>query len=330
MRRELDTGRAPSAIASMLTQLGVPENLWPLLGPDMAPYSTPGPERQTPAFAAGGAIPDPSEDTRGGGGSMFAGLNVEAAGRGRMEPLQPTPKLRDTVAKATHSGLQFLKQEFGLGGEGAVPTPDDPAIRSQGARRMASGEGAADDEEVANLDRQFDPEGQLHGNDAEIHRLASTYTWFAEHGHPEKAAGVAAALMQYGAQRTARIGGLAAGAYSKYQQTHDPKDLDAVAGLLEKAYDMIPNGSSIQIAVGPDGSSLQAEHTDADGNTSMVDIKPNEIGGYLQQAMDGSGYWGEIAKVADPKGYQSKLDEGRQTSRGQARRGPSGPRGRAW
>ncbi len=334
MRRELDSGRAPSAIASMLTQLGVPENLWVLLGPDMAPYSTPGPDaaeeepavrrrwrpesvgmEEVPGFARGGAIPDPNDG--GTGGSMFAGLDVEAAGHGKTVPLQSTPKLRNDVAKASYDGLQFLKREFGLAGEGAVPTPDDSAIRSQGARRMASGEGAADPEEVANLDRQFDPQGQLTGNDAEVHRLAAIHAWFLEHGQADKAAAVAASLMQYGAQRTQQIGAVAAGAYSKYQQTGDPKDLDAVAGLLEKAYEMIPNNSSAQIELSPDGKSLQVDHIDADGNHYSQEIAPNEIPKYLELAMTGQGYWAEIAKQADPKGYQSKLDEGRQVREGQ-------------
>jgi hypothetical protein len=227
-----------------------------------------------------------------------------------------TPKLKHDVAIALDGGLKFLQRTFSSG-DGAMPTPDDPAIRAKNAQRMASGEGAADDEEVANIDQQIDPQGQYAEGDKAMLRMAKIHQWYLEHGQGEKAGAAAASLLQFGAQRAARIGGVAAAAYSKYLETKDPKDLDAVAGLLEKAYDMIPNGANADISINPETGTLQVEKTDAEGNRELTDIKPGEIPNLIQSAMTGSGYWGEIAKIADPKGYQSRLDEGRQIREGE-------------
>ena len=315
-RHHLELGGNPDKIANMLRIAKIPMEFWPA-------------KLREPSFANGGAIPDPEfsiaferggsvEAEEGIGGSLFAGVDNEAAAEGRIEPLAPTPKLRNDVAIAAHDGVQFLKRTFGLGGagDGAVPTPEDGAIRAQGAKRMADGEGAADDEEIANIDAQIDPRGELAGGDKEMLRLAAVHSWYLEHGQKDKAEAVAASLMQYGAQRVARIGGLAAGAYSKYQQTGDPKDLDAVAGLMEKAYDMIPNGANVDISVGENGA-LLSSRTNADGDTEQYEIQPDEITGLLTSAMNGSGYWKEIAKLADPAGYESQLTEGRQVREGE-------------
>lgn len=296
---QLKGGRDPKEIAATLTQLGLSRDLWPL---EL--------QNAVAGFEKGGAIPDPEESS----GSMFAGIDNEAAAEGRTEKLQPTPKLMGHVAQAAHGGLQFLKQTFGMGGgDGALPTPDDGAMREGGARRMASGEGAATDQEIASADQAIDPGGRLATHDKTMLRMAKTYQWYLEQGRKDEADAVAASLLQFGAQRTQHLGSIAAAAYSKFQQSGDQKDLDAAAGAIEEAYKYIPNGGDANISIGPNGS-LQVQHTDADGNTENVDIKPNEISGLLKSAMDGSYYWGEIAKVADPKGYESKLTSERQAA----------------
>lgn len=325
-QQQMAAGRDPKEIAATLSNLGLPPELWPQRLKDAMekldqpaavtpPVDTGGP--YDPAdlnkflgFEKGGAIPDPES---GDGGSFFSGVDNEAAAAGRTEKLQPTPKLMGHVAEAAHGGLQFLKQTFGMGGDGAVPTPDDAAMRQHGARRMASGEGAATPDEIARTDQAIDPGGQLATHDKTMLRMAKTYQWYLEQGRKDEADAVAASLLQFGAQRTQHLGSLAAAAYSKYRQSGDPKDLDAAAGAIEEAYKYIPNGGDANISIGANGS-LQVQHTDADGNVENVDIAPNEIPGLLKSAMDGSYYWGEIAKVADPKGYESRLTSERQAA----------------
>jgi hypothetical protein len=314
-RSQLASGRDPQEIANTLNGLSVPPEMWPAGIPkpitppvENSPYN-PDDLNKFLGFEKGGAIPDPES----GGGSFFSGISNEAAAEGRTEKLQPTPKLMGHVAEAAHGGLQFLKQTFGMGGDGAIATPDDAAMRQSGARRMASGEGAATPDEIARTDQAIDPGGQLATHDKTMLRMAKTYQWYLEQGRKDEADAVAASLLQFGAQRTQHLGSLAAAAYSKYQQSGDPKDLDAAAGAIEEAYKYIPNGGNADISIGANGS-LQVQHTDADGNVENVDIAPNEIPGLLKSAMDGSYYWGEIAKVADPKGYESRLTSERQAA----------------
>lgn len=299
-RRQLAEGRDPGEIAQTLRSLGIGPELWPL---DIA--------NPLLGFEKGGAIPDPD------GGSIWSGVDPEAAGRGqtvkRGQDLAPTPKLMESVRAAIGDGMRGLKSEY-AGGDGAMPTPDDPALRAQNVQRMASHEGAATDEEVAQIDQRIDPDNQLSESQRAMARFANIRDFYAERGDKAGAEAAAASMLMYGAKQLEQIGGLAAGAYTKYQETGNPKDLDAVAALMEKGYNMIPNGADVDITVDPQTRTLLVNKVNADGETEQFELQPNEITGMLESALRGNLYWSELVKQGDPKGYESRLTSERQAA----------------
>ena len=227
---------------------------------------------------------------------------------------RPTPRLRNDVATALDSGVKMIKKVF-LGGDGgAMPTPDDAAMKQQGAQRLASGEGAGTSEEIQQIDQKIDPDGRLDEASRVMTRLAKTTQWYLEQGRPEDAATSAMSLMQAGAQKFGRIGSMAKAAYGQYLQTKDPKHLQATVKFLEKAYEQIPDGANIEISINPDTQTLQVAKTNADGEQELREIQPQELPGLIQQAQSGSFYWQEIFKLADPKGYENKLTTERQVA----------------
>lgn len=300
----LAKGQDPQAIANLLRNAGITEELWPLELQNAVLGMARG--GRVPGFAPGGAIPEPGQ--QGYNESVAMGETAEP------ERLQATPRLRNDVATALDSGVHMLKKVFNLGGEGAVPTPEDPAMKAQGARRLASGEGAATPDEIQQIDQKIDPDNRLDEASKAMTRLAKTTQWYLEQGRPEDAAASAMALMQAGAQKFGRIGSMAKAAYNEYQKSKDPQDLQATVKFLEKAYEQIPDGANINISINPDTQQLQVAKTNADGEEEMHDISAAELPGLISQAQSGSYYWQEIFKLADPKGYESKLTSERQAA----------------
>jgi hypothetical protein len=296
IRKELAAGRPVAQVIKMLETSGIPKIYWP---------------KGALGFEKGGAIPDPD------GGSIWSGVDPEAAGRGqtvkRGQDLAPTPKLMESVRAAIGDGMRGLKSEY-AGGDGAMPTPDDPALRAQNVQRMASHEGAATDEEVAQIDQRIDPDNQLSESQRAMARFANIRDFYAERGDKAGAEAAAASMLMYGAKQLEQIGGLAAGAYTKYQETGNPKDLDAVAALMEKGYNMIPNGADVDITVDPQTRTLLVNKVNADGETEQFELQPNEITGMLESALRGNLYWSELVKQGDPKGYESRLTSERQAA----------------
>ena len=225
------------------------------------------------------------------------------------EQVAATPKLRKDVSIALDGGIKFLTRHFGLGGEGAVPTPEDEPRQREGAQRFASGEGAATPEEIQGIDDKVDPDRQLNEGQRQMTRLAKTVQWYLQRGRKDDAEAAAASLMQYGARRFGQIGQLAEVAYRKYQETGDPQHLDNTLRSLEQAYKMIPDGADMNVEFNNDTGKLQATRTDADGNQETYDISADELPGFIQKTMDRSSYWKQMYRLADSQGAQQKESE---------------------
>jgi muramidase (phage lysozyme) len=228
--------------------------------------------------------------------------------------MQPTPKLLDDVAKALDGGVKFLTRTFGLQQDGAVDTPEAGQARENGMRRFAQGEGAATQEEVDQIDDKIDPNREMSVGDRNMQRAAQLMQWYTERGNKEGAEAAAGSLLQYGAQRFGQIGSVAAAAYRKYQETGDPRHLEAATKALQTAYQFIPDGGSLGIEMDPKTHQLVITHTNADGDEENVPLKPEDIPNVIKGVQDKSLYWQQIMRTADPEGYrQQKREEAQST-----------------
>lgn len=343
-RKRIAAGENAKDVGEELIQSGQPVDLWPtdlqnayygFAPPPVIDNKSGGALRPAVVkpsgfYAEGGAIPDeeeqsdragyttsgpgPQQRNAGGYRTSATGGGAPAAAPAEEEPVQdlaPTPEARSSIARALDGGLKFLQQTF-TGRDGAIATPDDGAVRDQGAKRMASGEGAATQEEVNQIDDQVDPQRKLDEGDRQMTRLAKVVDWYQQQGRTKEAQSAAASLMQYGATRFSQLGSVAAAAYADYQKSGDINDLNEAVKYLEHAYQFIPDGSTFDITIDPKTHQLQAMKTDADGNETPYNIQASELPGLIRQVQSKSPYWQQITRMADPEGYKSDLIEKRQ------------------
>ena len=237
--------------------------------------------------------------------------------------IEPTPRLLADVGQAISGGLQFLKRTFSSGGDGGVmPSPEGDRQRQNGAARMASGEGRADPEEVQAVYARVDPDNRMSEGQKYMTGLAQTMQWYLANGRKDDAEGAAASLMLYGADRFGKYGAMASAAYSKYQQTGDRDALEDTVGYLEKAYQMIPDGGDFDIiSLDEESGQLVTVHRDANGNEQQFDISPDQLPILLQQVQNSSGYWNQVAALADPEGTRQRERLRADTARERRQRG---------
>ena len=307
---------SPREIGEKLRMLGLPETLWPI---DI--------QKAVLGFQEGGVIPEPGQP-----GYNEAVAEGQTATR-QAPPVQEdtpkakvraTPELKSDVSKALDGGIRALTRIFGLKQDGAVPTPDGQAVADQGAQRFASGEGAATSEEINDIDDNVDPDRELDEGHRQMNRLAQTMQWYKSQGRDDEAEVAAASLMQYGAQRMQKLGSMAQAAYKQYQATGDQQHLDNTLRFMEKAYQMVPDGSDFDVNLDPATGQLMATKINSEGEEESYNISPNEIPKYLKMAQDGSGYWDSVFRIADPEGQQQKarkeeLEGTREYQRGEKR-----------
>lgn len=233
---------------------------------------------------------------------------------GRSSGRKPSPKLLKDVSQALHGGVTYLTKHFDLGQDGAVDTPEGQQARQDGARRFAEGEGTLTPDEVNALDDKVDPGRQMTEGDRQMVRLAKTVQWYLQRGRKEDAAAAAAGLMQYGAQRTQQYGSLAAAAYRKYLNTHNPEDLDKTTKILQQAYSFIPNGGDYGVTINPETHELNVSHTDDQGRVVNEPVDPGALPGIIKSVQDKSAYWNQIQLLADPEGVHQRDRDARSST----------------
>jgi hypothetical protein len=305
---DLAAGANPKAVGEKLLSLGVTQELWPV-------------ELQNSflGFAEGGAIPErrpmsiraqDANYTTSAPGYPSGSSAVQPAEDVEEEPerasVKPTKKLLDHVAIALDGGVRFLTDHFGLRGEGAMPAPEDRGAAQAGGQRFAMGEGQATPDEIRAIDDKIDPDRQLDEGKRQMTRIARTMDWYMQQGRPKDAKAAAASLMQYGATRFSRLGSLAGAAYKSYQTSQNPEDLQNTVKYLEKAYEMIPDGASVEVEIDPSGKGLVATRIMADGSEEVIDVTPDELPGMIQSVQSKSAYWQEVFKLADPAGARQQ------------------------
>ena len=290
------------------------------------------------AFARGGAVPEEDEEpvrsplsprlaeagytTSATGERSSARQPAAPAPDGPVEEtprqhanVKPTKRLRDDVAVSLDGGIKALTRLFGLGSQGAMPSPEDEPRQREGMMRLAKGEGAATPEEIRMIDDKVDPERQLSEGDRQMNRLAQTMQWYQQAGRKDEAETAAASLLQYGSQRFSKLGSMAANQYEKFQQTGDQDYLQGTINMLEQAYAMVPDGAKVDVSINSQTGDLQVSRIDAEGNEEDVPIKASDLPGIIQSVQNGSQYWKSIYRIADPAGARAEAAAERQDAR---------------
>lgn len=258
-----------------------------------------------PHYARGGAV-EPAGDHNPNYTSSASYSAPSGDTAPEVDNVKPTPMLMDHVAQALDGGVKFLTQHFGLNASGAMPAPGDNQQAQAGAQRFAQGEGAATQEEIQGIDDHVDPGRRLSEGDRQMTRLAKMTQWYLQQNRPKDAAASAASLMQYGSQRFSRLGAMAGAAYDEYQQTHDPAALKHTTDFLRSAYQMIPDGASLDVKIDPKTHELVGTRTGPDGQDVNFAVTADELPGMIKGVMDKSSYWQEVFKMADPVGYRQQ------------------------
>jgi len=295
----LDSGEDPKAIGQWLLGQGIEQPLWPVeLQNAFVGFARGGAVRES---WHGGEVPGVDLVDPGTAPSKAYRAPAEQADEEDKPDMEPTRELMDSVAKAADMGLKYLGQHFAGGGDGAIPE----ANNQNAAVRFAQGEGAATREEIDGVDSKVDPRRELREGDRQMARLHQMTNWFQVNGKPKEAAAAAASLLQYGATRFGRLGTAAATAYQAFQADGDPKNLDNAVRYLEQAYQMIPDGATMNIAVDPNRGFV-ATRTKPDGSREYIDITPEQLPGLITGVVDKSLYWNQLAQLADPAGYRQQ------------------------
>lgn len=260
--------------------------------------AAPAPAAPAPVTAIPEQAPEdlPIRDRADPGDKMVAGPE---------KTVQPIA-VRNAVAQALDGGIKFLSDHFGLRQQGGIPEEGGTQVAEAGARRFATGEGAATKEEIQQIDDKIDPDRKMAEGDRQMQRLAKTVQWYQEQGRGKEASAVAASLMQYGAQKFGQLGSMAGAAYKQFLATKDPEHLQATIKYLDRAYEYVPDGASFDIELDPKTHMIRATKKDSDGNTDVHDVKPDELPGIVQGVMNKSLYWKTIYQTADPAGARAK------------------------
>ncbi|MGO4440599.1 hypothetical protein [Rhizobium sp. RAF56] len=251
-------------------------------------YADPSPG---PAARPSGVLPSPDEADQSAG---------------QASPPPPSHPPHRMVAEAIHNGVLFLQDTFGLKGSGAINTPDDQGRIQGGQRRFAQGEGAATPQEVKQVDSKIDPDNQIPSDQKQAVRLAQMTQFYLEQGRTKDAAASAGSLLLYGAQQFSRLGSLAGVALNEFQQDHDPIHIKNAVKILNAAYDLIPDGGGMDINIDPRTGMITATHNVPGEDPQTLTVQPNELPQLLKGMQDGSMYWDQILRTADPTGAHSR------------------------
>jgi muramidase (phage lysozyme) len=247
------------------------------------------------SYADGGAVDDEEDQTDPT--SYVSLVNQDTGGSGAASPAPQRTSIVPAafanlpfsgVPDILHDGLTYMQNHFNLS--------DSPsALPSDGQRRFASGEDAADPADVKATDKALGlPDGMDEGL-KNVARLSGTYEYYQNRGEYEKASRVAASLMLR-AQRVA----------------------EEYGGAALKASDPV---SAAKIVAAGHNATIPGQHAEVDdnGNYTITDLASGKVtaAGKMSPAdvlatangmKNGTAYWREIARAAGKKAGASDND----------------------
>lgn len=249
------------------------------------------PQASPPPQAA--AIPSPSS-------SFSVDSQPMMAPRGAMEGSDAPPaddeEGGDILGSALHAGLTKLKQVFGLDQQGTAVGQDPELMRRRSA--FMKGIGAPTDEDVAAARKAVNPDGKLTPAEENLKIMESGFQYYQTRGEADKAANLAAMMLQYSSNEAAKLGDQA----SKLLQKGDTQ---GASKMLAQAFNSIPNGQQIENLKTNDDGTVTFDQVDT--KTGKVIGTHTLDGQQLFTAAMGlsnkSAYWQNIMNTASASKY---------------------------
>ena len=221
------------------------------------------------------------------------------------------PRRRATLGDAIDRGLKFLTRSLGLDRSSSAVGADSDLTRRRkmlvdGA--VGEGEGPPTPDEMKEVFKTVDPNGQLNDNLRSIYAMRRGVEFYLKRGDDVKAAKWAANLIQF-SNLVSRQYGVEAVKAGK------AGDTEAMVQLAVKSYDAIPDGLSASAKL-KDGA-VSVTRKDEEGN--VVDtyrLTPQQVFQMATGISTGTGYFDALMDVANrgkkPAGAGSKINpEGR-------------------
>jgi len=280
------------------------------------------------AFADGGTVPSeedldagasaldlPIPKSPSGADDLEADTNIPKSTPGRQDledpsalpdpnavPRQNRESLRDrqrprgrvTLGEAIDRGLKFLTRSLGLDRAAAAVGPDQDLKRRRkmlvdGAVGM--GEGPPTPDEMKEVFRTVDPNGQLDESLRSIYAMRKGVEFYLKRGDDVKAAKWAANLIQF-SNLVARQYGVEA------VKAGQAGDTESMMRLAVKSYDAIPDGLSAQAEL--NNGKVKVTRKDEEGNVVDIhDLSPQQVFQMATGISAGSGYFDALMDVAN-------------------------------
>lgn len=193
------------------------------------------------------------------------------------------------------AGLKYLTRSLGLDKAGAA-VGADPDLRVKQTKlingAIGPNEGPPTQQEVDDLYKVVDPDGQLEQGLRTIYTMKKGYDFYMRNGQPEKAAKFVAGIVQY-SNLLAKQYGVAA------VQAGKNGDEEGMVKYAIQSYDSIPDGMNVSVEKGENGYNVT--RTDEDGN--VVDehqLTPQQIFQMATGISQGSGYFEALMEAGAP------------------------------
>lgn len=233
-----------------------------------------------------------------------------ARGEGSARP-QPAAQGKPTdfdhhdglLGMALHGALTTIQKVFGLDAgsaqpaqAGAIPDPSAPAPQaagdpSKGLKMLATHVGAMSEQEFNQVRQIVDPENKLNDQLKNVAGLNSLYEYYLQKGDIMGANKAAASMVQTLSMVSSRLGAQAEDAIKsgKYPQA---------AEILQKAYDYVPDGNSVDAQANPDGSG-QITMKDSKGKvTYQGNFTPQQLLDAATGMRNGTLFWKQLTTSA--------------------------------
>jgi hypothetical protein len=242
-------------------------------------------------YANGGMVDDDEEDdvtpqvTMPAVGGMPPSGATDFSAQARPKSTVPIPIARSNAIQAINDGQKYGITAFGL--NGAVP----PASRQRGLKAYAMGAGAAPQDEMLNIYKKIDPNGEMGESERNMTAIGALYDYKMKQGDPQGAARVAFQALQSYKTAARNYAALGVAALQGGQ-------VDAGLKAIMKSYANIPDGNDLKLYQGKNGM-IGYEVTGPDGKKVAGGIAPpDQILGQAMKVAGGAGFDEHLAELA--------------------------------
>lgn len=271
------------------------------------PTVKPSPSTDVGFYAEGGPVEDYGEESAN---TYYTRENARARGAG-----QPAPNdFYGSAMSAVREGLSTLQEEYGLSPKQALPTGAPTAINPEGARNFMRATNAPDPALAAQARQAVNPNGDMDDAMESMTVLARAREHFLKNGDPDKARRVSASLLDYYRTVSQKMGAMAVVAGQR-------GDTPGMVRAAVKASNLLPDGTSMEASVTPDGNITYTQRNMQSGKVvAGGTATPQQL---LARAMGFASGQGALTELQRAAG-EGQAAGARGRARGGARRGRRG------